>query len=147
MLNKKSNINNKQMIIVNKSQQTGNTMLSFYDKNNKIFEAKALIGENSTTPDKIEGDGKTPEGIFELGLAFGIHSKECIELNKNIEYIQINENMYWVDDIYSKYYNQLVDITKVEKDWKSAEHLIEYPNEYEYAIEIKTNPRNIVGKR
>lgn len=51
--------------------------------------------------------------------------------------------MYWVDDSKSKYYNQLVDISKVEKDWNSAEHLIDYPIQYEYLIEIKTNPNNI----
>lgn len=51
--------------------------------------------------------------------------------------------MYWVDDYKSKYYNQLVDIQKVEKDWSSAEHLIDYIEQYEYLIEIKTNPNNI----
>jgi L,D-peptidoglycan transpeptidase YkuD (ErfK/YbiS/YcfS/YnhG family) len=54
--------------------------------------------------------------------------------------------MYWVDDFKSKYYNQLVDITRVEKDWTSAEHLIDYPIQYEYLIEIKTNPQNIAKK-
>ena len=150
MLNKNSNIKHigsKQMIIVNNFQKTKQTMLSFYNKNNKVFATKAFIGENGTTINKIEGDSKTPEGIFEFGVFFGMHAKKDIEINKNIDYIQINKNLYWVDDIYSKYYNQLVDITKVRKDWKSAEHLIAYPMEYEYAIEIKTNPKNIKGKR
>ena len=31
-------------------------------------------------------------------------------------------------------------------DWKSAEHLIKYPKQYEYAIELKTNPNNIPRK-
>ena len=47
--------------------------------------------------------------------------------------------MYWIDDSKSKYYNKLVDITKTKKDWNSAEHLIDYPIEYEYLVEIKTN--------
>ena len=54
--------------------------------------------------------------------------------------------MYWVDDSNSKYYNQIVDITKENKDWNSAEHLIEYPTQYEYFVEIKINPENIPGK-
>ena len=147
MLNSIRNINNKQMIIVNKFNRTQNATLSFYNKNKKLFETKAFIGENGTTINKIERDGKTPEGTFEFGLFFGMHSKESLEIDENIEYIQINKHLYWVDDIYSKYYNQLIDITKVRKDWRSAEHLIEYLNEYEYAIEIKTNPENIKGKR
>ena len=76
-----------------------------------------------------------------------MHSRKEIKLNDNIKYIEINKNLYWVDDIYSKYYNQLVDITKVKKDWSSAEHLIEYPKQYEYAIEIKANSNNLPGKR
>ncbi len=54
--------------------------------------------------------------------------------------------MYWVDDVNSKYYNQLVNIKEVEKDWERAEHLIEYKTQYEYLIEIKTNPNNIPNK-
>ncbi|MDE5831152.1 MAG: hypothetical protein K2H53_06060 [Clostridia bacterium] len=54
--------------------------------------------------------------------------------------------MYWVDDPKSKYYNQLVNIKNIEKDWDSAEHLIDYPVQYEYLIEIKTNPNCIPGK-
>lgn len=136
-----------QVITVNQTKEENKATLVFYDKSNKIFETKAFLGKNGITSNKIEGDGKTPKGIFSLGMAFGIHSKEDIDLNPKIKYIQINENLYWVDDIYSKYYNQLVDISKVNKDWKSAEHLIEYPKQYEYAIEIKTNPKNIPGKR
>ena len=119
--------------------------LSLYDFKNKskILETKAFIGKNGLTINKIEGDGKTPKGIFKLGIAFGIHD---IKIDKGIKYIKINENLYWIDDVRSKYYNKLVDITKVNKDWKTGEHLIEYKNQYEYAIEIKTNENNIPGK-
>ena len=64
----------------------------------------------------------------------------------SIVYIKISKNLYWIDDINSKYYNQLVDITKIKKDWNSAENLLENKQPYEYAIEIKTNPTNIPGK-
>lgn len=107
------------------------------------IETKAYIGKNGLTSKKVEGDGKTPIGEFELGTILGTHA---IVKNKNeLEYIKITDNMYWVDDSKSKYYNQLVDISKVEKDWDSAEHLIDYPIQYEYLIEIKTNPKNTPG--
>lgn len=61
----------------------------------------------------------------------------------NIKYTKITDSMYWVDDANSKYYNQLVNIKEVERDWETAEHLIEYKIQYEYLIEIKTNPNNI----
>ena len=63
-----------------------------------------------------------------------------------LKHKKINKNMYWVDDSKSMYYNQLVDISKIKKDWNSAEHLIDYPIEYEYLIEIKINPNNISKK-
>ena len=140
-------VNNKQIITVNNFRERSKATLTFYDESKKIFETDAFIGKNGITDNKIEGDGKTPKGIFKLGLVFGTHSRKDVELNENIKYIEINKNLYWVDDIYSKYYNQLVDITKVSKDWKSAEHLIEYSKQYEYAIEIKANSKNIPGKR
>ena len=37
----------------------------------KILETIAYIGQNGTTLNKKEGDKKTPEGIFNLGIAFG----------------------------------------------------------------------------
>ena len=109
-------------------------------QNKEIFETEAFIGKNGFTKQKSEGDGKTPIGTYETGILFGTHQI----LKEN--YVKIHENLYWVDDIHSKYYNQLVDITKVQKDWKSAEHLIEYPKQYEYAIELKTNPNHIKGE-
>lgn len=110
------------------------------------IETVAYIGKKGITLNKEEGDEKTPIGEFELGLVFGTKSEREIKHDINVKYKKINENLYWIDDFKSKYYNTLVDITKVEKDWKSAEHLIDYPIQYEYAIEIKINPQNISYK-
>ena len=127
----------KQFILV-KTKENSKAIVNF----NNEFCIAGYIGKNGVTNKKIEGDGKTPLGIFNIGISFGIHKN----ITTNLKYIQINPNMYWVDDINSKYYNQLVDSSKVDIDWKSAEHLIEYPKEYEYAIEIKTNPNNEKNK-
>ena len=117
-------------------------ILEFFDDNKKIFEIEAFLGRNGVTIYKKEGDLKTPIGTFNLGIVFGMHD---IQKELKIPYIQINKDLYWVDDVNSRYYNQLVDIQKISKDWKSAEHLSDYPRQYEYAMEIKTNPENIPG--
>lgn len=70
------------------------------------------IGQNGIALDKKEGDKKTPEGIFYLGIAFGMNA--TIDNNK-IEYKKINKYLYWVDDVNSKYYNQLVDSRNKKK--------------------------------
>lgn len=110
------------------------------------IETNAFIGKNGATIHKKEGDKKTPIGEFELGMILGTHFENFFSNQLKVCYIQITDNLYWIDDPISKYYNMLVDISKVTKDWKSAEHLIEYPISYEYLIEIKTNPNNIPGK-
>ena len=131
-------INNNIYVIV---KENNKAILKFQKCD---IETIAYIGKNGVTKHKQEGDGKTPLGEFELGVILGRNPKV---INKNgIRYIQINKNMYWVDDANSKYYNKLVNILEVNKDWNSAEHLIDYPIQYEYLIEIKTNPNNISGK-
>lgn len=126
-------IDNKINVLINKNK----SILKF-DKCD--LKTTAFIGKNGATINKQEGDDCTPIGEFELGLILGTHDEIY---NKNVNYKKIDANMYWVDDSNSKYYNKLVDITKIEKDWNSAEHLIEYPIQYEYLIEIKSNPLNI----
>ncbi len=108
------------------------------------IEVDAYIGRNGATEQKQEGDGKTPLGEFELGVILG--TEIGIQNKNGLEYKKIMKEMYWVDDINSKYYNQLVKENEVKKDWNSAEHLIEYPIEYRCLVEIKTNPENILGK-
>lgn len=129
-------------ILVTQIENTKAKLELFDNQNKLILKTIAFVGQNGMTNNKKEGDKKTPVGTFELGVMFGTHKKEIFNCN----YIQINPNLYWVDDVKSKYYNKLVDISKVEKDWNSAEHLIKYKEEYEYAIEIKINPKNIKEK-
>lgn len=107
------------------------------------IEAKAYIGKQGASIIKKEGNGKTPLGEFDLGIALGTHSEEEMKTKLKINYKQITDTMYWVDDSDSPYYNQLVDTKNTKKNWKSAEHLIDFPIEYELLVEIKTNPENI----
>lgn len=146
MLNK---IFANQLIVVKRQNDFNKAILSFYENREgrfyKVLETEAFIGKNGMTEEKREGDGKTPKGVYELGLAFGIHDRKAISIDSSIDYIKINQNLYWVDDVNSIYYNQLVDSREVKNDWKSAEHLIEYHKQYEYAIEVKNNICNVPG--
>ncbi len=111
----------------------------------KSLKVEAVIGKNGLTNNLVEGDMKTPIGEFDLGIAFGLHDRSEIDMNEDIPYFKIQNNQYWIDDINSKFYNQLIMIDK--EPIISGEHLIDFANEdYEYAIEIKVNPHNIIGK-
>ena len=121
MLNK---IFANQVIVVKRQNDFNKAILIFYENREgrfyKVLETEAFIGKNGMTEEKREGDGKTPKGVYELGLAFGIHDRKAISIDSSIDYIKINQNLYWVDDVNSIYYNQLVDSREVKNDWKTA---------------------------
>lgn len=110
------------------------------------IKSTAYIGKNGYTTSTYEGDKKTLLGEFDFGLAIGTHSEEEMKDKLNIEYRKITDTMDWVDDPTSPYYNQLMDTKITNKTWKSAEHLIDFPVDYELAVEIKINPNNIPYK-
>ena len=66
-----------------------------------------------------EGDKRAPAGIFTIGNVFGIeeHHSAQKRLNLKMPYVFLNETMQCVGEGKSKYYNQIVDTSKVEKDW------------------------------
>lgn len=106
-----------------------------------ILETEAVIGKNGLGKAK-EGDGKTPVGVFLFIEAFGILDNP----GANIPYTQVNQNDYWVDDSSSRYYNQFVSTDVVEKDWDSAEHVIEYGESYYYVLATSYNIERIPGR-
>ena len=71
------------------------------------FKFRCCIGKNGTTSNKIEGDKKTPKGIFSLGLVF--YRKDRIKnLVTKLRKKEINKLMGWCDDVKSKNYNKLI---------------------------------------
>ena len=101
-----------------------------------VTQTYAGIGVNGFNDHTIEGDRTTPTGCFELGIAFGIDPDPGTALT----WVDVTEYLYWVDDLESDYYNQLIDIREVPDGWSSAEHLIDYTLSYAYAINIEVNP-------
>lgn len=139
-----------QMIVVGVSDE--GAKLCFYEKviedDNEegngnwelVLETDALIGKNGLGKTK-EGDGKTPVGVFRFTDAFGILENPGTKM----EYVQVSERHYWVDDSGSKYYNQFISIDEVENDWESAEHICEYGESYHYVLATSYNSDCIPG--
>ena len=85
---------------------------------------------------QIEGDMKTPTGVYQFDTYFGIYPNP----GTNLPYIQLNESLYWDCDNNSPKYNQLVNIeTYKDFDTKVSEHLSEVNPGYEYGININYN--------
>ncbi|MBR1592473.1 MAG: L,D-transpeptidase family protein [Ruminococcus sp.] len=115
-----------------------------YEKNDgvwqDIYSVGGIVGLNGVSAKSGEGDYRTPKGIFTLGFGFGTEDL----YNLGIEYRKLNENCYWVDDPQSDYYNLWVESDDTSA-WNSAEHLIDYPSAYHYAVVIDYNTELIKG--
>ena len=113
--------------------------LTVHTKHNGVWtetlSCAARVGSRGITGSKREGDKKTPRGVYSFGQAFGIAGNPGVSRN----YLQVNNNHYWVDDSNSSYYNKLVDASQTGIQWSSAEHLIDYQEAYRYAIAINYN--------
>jgi L,D-peptidoglycan transpeptidase YkuD (ErfK/YbiS/YcfS/YnhG family) len=72
-------------------------------------------------PQKREGDGKGPAGVFDLRLATGY--APAPPAGTRLRYRPATQTLRCVDDPRSKFYNQLVDEAGVTKDWTSAEDM------------------------
>lgn len=78
-----------------------------------------VIGKDG--PVKREGDGRAPAGVFRVTGVFGFAPTD--QAGMHMPYLQLRDPIEAVDDVRSKHYNEVVDTTKVKRDWHSAEHM------------------------
>jgi len=100
---------------------------------------KASVGRNgiANKEEKIEGDGKSPNGLFELGRVFGYD-----ELGPtSLDYTQTNSEDKWIDDPEASDYNTYV---RGNTSAKSFEHLKLNSIDYKYCIVIEYNTKPVV---
>ena len=86
---------------------------------------------------KREGDGKSPSGIFPLGVAFGYDPSVATKL----PYRQATDNDFWVDDVNSEDYNKWV---KGKPDAASWEKMKRDDDQYKYGVVIEYNTDPVI---
>ena len=127
-----------QLITVDSSGSSA--QISFYSlidnewKLDDDLSCSGYVGANGVTANMHEGGYASPRGLYPIGEAFYIYNKPETGLST----FEITNDTYWVDDPNSKYYNKRVDGTS-DKDWNSAEHMIDYSAAYEYGFVIDYN--------
>jgi L,D-peptidoglycan transpeptidase YkuD (ErfK/YbiS/YcfS/YnhG family) len=90
-------------------------------------------------PRKVEGDNKAPAGIFRLGPAFGYAPRSGARWIK-LPYVPLTKNSEGIDDPRSRYYNRLVDRSKVAKvDWRSSEQMLRSDVLYKWGLMVAHN--------
>ncbi len=160
-LKKKLNKSEQLVIVTTKDWDETEGTLSYYQKEKfswKLIAEKipVVIGKRGlgwgsglidfpkvTGPNKKEGDGKSPAGLFKLSSAFGYLPRDSVRWIK-LPYLQSTESVECVDDSISNYYNKLVDTNTTKKDWKSFERMKLRSNLYKYGIFIEHNSHPVV---
>ncbi len=134
----------QQLIVV--TGANGDYTIQCYDCNSGLWQknniaSKAFVGKNGTiAPDqKTEGDYYTPQGLYDVGFAFGTSKNPGTAM----EYRDVYDGIYWVDDPDSEFYNKWVDGETQDITWDSAEKMWTY-SEYAYGMVIEYNIDPIV---
>jgi L,D-peptidoglycan transpeptidase YkuD (ErfK/YbiS/YcfS/YnhG family) len=101
-----------------------------------------LQEENLPGPQKMEGDGKAPAGLFRLGPSFGYDGKP--PSGSIYPYQSVTDNDYFIDDVNSPDYNQWISLAdSIEKEpvkhWKSFERMKRDDDLYELGIVVEHN--------
>ena len=91
---------------------------------------------------KIEGDKKTPKGIFSIGKLY--YRKDRIaKFETKLKTIQIKKEMGWCNDVNSKYYNRLINV----KTKSNHEKLYRKDYKYDLLIPIKYNTQPTIKNK
>lgn len=93
-------------------------------------------------PLKEESDNKAPAGVMRIGKSFGFETKTFNDKG----YVNIITGVECIDDSNSKYYNQIINTSKIDKDWQSSEKMSEIPL-YKYGVEIQYNKSPIKPRK
>jgi len=100
---------------------------------------RGLVDVQTSDPRKIEGDNKAPAGIFRLGPAFGYAPGRAAGWIK-LRYVPLTKESEGVDDPHSRYYNRLVDRSRVSRiDWRTSEQMLRTDNLYKWGVVVAHN--------
>jgi L,D-peptidoglycan transpeptidase YkuD (ErfK/YbiS/YcfS/YnhG family) len=104
-----------------------------------------MNADHGPGPRKREGDNKVPAGVFRLGPAFGYAPAKSAAWVK-LRYLPLTENIEGVDDPRSRYYNKLVDRTKVARvDWRTSEKMLSFGDLYKWGVVVDHNSAALPG--
>jgi L,D-peptidoglycan transpeptidase YkuD (ErfK/YbiS/YcfS/YnhG family) len=106
------------------------------------YRIKCAIGKRGITDKKVEGDNKTPAGVFRFDSLF--YRKDRLKkIKSKLPKKIIKKNMGWCDDTRSKYYNKLIRFPFI----LSAEKLWLNENIYDILLVINYNTKPVIKKK
>jgi D-aminopeptidase len=93
-------------------------------------------------PEKREGDGKSPAGVFDLRLVTGY--AKTAPVGTRMPYRQATATVRCVDDPRSLHYNRLADEATAKKGWSSAEDMRRKDDLYRLVVWVGHNDVPVV---
>jgi len=109
--------------------------------NNKKY--KCCLGKKGLTKNKVEGDNKTPIGIYRPIKCYYRPDRLHKPITK-LFCLKIKKNMGWCNDKNSKYYNRAI---KLPKKRISHEKLFRNDNLYDIFVVIDYNTKKIIKNK
>ena len=102
------------------------------------FTFKCCVGKNGVSKNKVEGDKKTPIGVYHIENLY--YRKDRIKRPfTKLKCVKIKKNMGWCDDPKSKQYNKLV---KLPFNYRH-EKLYKKENVYDIILVLDYNMRPV----
>jgi len=98
------------------------------------FLFDCCVGKGGISYKKIEGDKKTPKGLYDIGDLY-FRKDKIKKFFTKLKRKEIKKNMGWCDDVLNKKYNKMI---KIKKNIKH-EKLYRADNKYDLLIPIKYN--------
>jgi L,D-peptidoglycan transpeptidase YkuD (ErfK/YbiS/YcfS/YnhG family) len=116
---------------------------------NGMAWGRGLISTDSVRepqdPVKVEGDGRSPAGVFRLGPTFGYAARAPADWK--MPYVWIKSSVECVDDSESKFYNRVLDRNTTQTvDWKSSEKMAQAGEAYRWGAVIDQNMDPVVPR-
>jgi L,D-peptidoglycan transpeptidase YkuD (ErfK/YbiS/YcfS/YnhG family) len=109
-----------------------------------VVETDTLL-RDAGDPDKKEGDGKAPAGVFRLSKAFGYSAQP--QPGWKMPYLTLTSSVECVDDTSSRFYNKVVDRGTVAPDWNSSEKMLRSDELYRWGILVDHNTDPAIAAR
>ena len=98
-----------------------------------------LQPDNLPGPQKRDGDGRSPAGVFRLPYCFGYAPPDEVRAIR-MPYIQCTATVDCVEDTNSSYYNIIKDRLTAEKaDWRNSEAMRRADDQYRLGVFVENN--------